>query len=106
MSDTLKPIFHDGIRLVHADFHSLRHSGITFVVRAEGLRVGQVWAGHSTPVLTAKYAHVDQEELDRVEGVAGRFDATQASVGRYGGRLKSRTHGARTKCDLFEKKWE
>jgi site-specific recombinase XerD len=75
-SDTLKPVFHDGVRLVHADFHSLRHSAITFVVRAAGLRVGQVWAGHSTPVLTARYAHVDQEDLDRALNGLPDFSTT------------------------------
>lgn len=59
-SNTLKYVFHDGVRNVYADFHGLRHTGITFVVRKSGIRVGQEWADHSTPVLTARYAEVDQ----------------------------------------------
>lgn len=41
----------------YADFHALRHMGISRVVRSAGLKMAQVWADHSTPVLTSKYAH-------------------------------------------------
>jgi serine/threonine protein kinase len=58
-SNFLKYVYHDGIRNVFADFHGLRHTGITFVARIAGLRVAQAWADHSMPVLTARYAHVD-----------------------------------------------
>lgn len=62
-ANLLRYRFHDGERDVFADFHGLRHTGITFIVRTHGLRVGQAWADHSTPVLTARYAHVGQEDL-------------------------------------------
>src|SRR5262245_36091755 len=43
---------------LHADFHSLRHSYLTLGGRAGiDLRTLQELAGHSTPVLTARYSH-------------------------------------------------
>src|SRR5262249_41996756 len=43
---------------VFADFHSLRHSYLTLGGRAGiDLRTLQELAGHSTPVLTARYSH-------------------------------------------------
>lgn len=62
---TLQYEYHDGVRKVYADFHGLRHTGITLVVRHAGLKVGQIWADHSTPVLTAKYAHMDLTDEDK-----------------------------------------
>lgn len=62
---TLRYVYHDGVRNVWADFHGLRHTGITCVVRHAGLRVGQAWADHSTPVLTAKYAHMELIDEDK-----------------------------------------
>lgn len=56
---------HDGAKKVYADFHSLRHTGITRVVRHAGLKVAQAWADHSTPVLTARYAHMDLPDEDK-----------------------------------------
>lgn len=58
-SNFLRYVYNDGTKNVYADFHALRHTGITLVVRKAGLKVGQVWADHSTPVLTARYAHMD-----------------------------------------------
>ena len=55
-SNTLKYVYFDGTRNVWADFHGLRHTGITFIERAKGLRVARKWADHSTPLLTAHYA--------------------------------------------------
>ncbi|MCI0455835.1 MAG: tyrosine-type recombinase/integrase, partial [Gemmataceae bacterium] len=44
--------------LLFADFHSLRHSYLTLGGRAGiDLRTLQELAGHSTPVLTARYSH-------------------------------------------------
>ncbi len=44
---------------LYADFHSLRHTYLTLGARAGiDLRTLQELAGHSTPVLTARYAHV------------------------------------------------
>src|SRR5262249_5893453 len=43
---------------LYADFHSLRHSYLTLGGRAGiDLRTLQELAGHSTPVLTARYSH-------------------------------------------------
>ena len=43
---------------LHADFHALRHSYITALGRGGvDLRTAQELAGHSTPVLTARYSH-------------------------------------------------
>jgi hypothetical protein len=64
-SNTLKYAYHDGVRMVYADFHGLRHTGISLVVRRAGLKVAQWWADHSTPVLTSKYAHLDESDQDR-----------------------------------------
>src|SRR5262249_37126725 len=49
---------------LHADFHSLRHSYITALGRSGvDLRTAQELAGHSTPVLTARYMHVRLHDL-------------------------------------------
>ncbi|HKB39319.1 MAG TPA: site-specific integrase, partial [Gemmataceae bacterium] len=47
-----------------ADFHALRHSYITALGRSGvDLRTAQELAGHSTPVLTARYMHVRLHDL-------------------------------------------
>src|SRR5437588_865899 len=54
-----------------ADFHALRHSYITLCGRAGiDLRTLQELAGHSTPVLTARYSH---RHLDDLAGAVGRL---------------------------------
>lgn len=54
---------------LHADFHALRHSYITALGRSGvDLRTAQELAGHSTPVLTARYMHV------RLHDLAGAVD--------------------------------
>ena len=59
----------------HADFHALRHSYLTLGRRAGiDLRILQVLAGHSTPVLTARYSHV------RLNGLAGAVDRLPAMM--------------------------
>jgi hypothetical protein len=50
---------------LHADFHSLRHSYLTLGGRAGiDLRTLQEPAGHSRPVLTARYSHRRLHDLD------------------------------------------
>lgn len=52
---------HQGL---YVDFHSLRHTAITRMVNATGnLRLAQQFARHSTPTLTARYAHVELSDL-------------------------------------------
>src|SRR3954464_8049079 len=49
---------------LHADFHALRHSYITALGRGGvDLRTAQQLAGHSTPVLTARYSHRHLDDL-------------------------------------------
>lgn len=53
----------------HADFHALRHSFLTLGGRSGiDLRTLQELAGHSTPLLTARYMHV------RLHDAAGAVD--------------------------------
>src|SRR5262249_55932925 len=43
---------------LYADFHALRHTYLTLLGRGGvDLRTAQELAGHSTPVLTARYSH-------------------------------------------------
>lgn len=55
----------------YADFHALRHSCITNLCRVAGLtKTAQDLARHSTPVLTARYAHsFSEEEIAAVNGL-------------------------------------
>lgn len=53
----------------YADFHSIRHSYLTLGGRSgSDLRTLQVLAGHSTPLLTARYSH------RRLHDLAGAVD--------------------------------
>ncbi len=55
----------------YADFHALRHSYLTLLGRSGvDLRTAQVLAGHSTPVLTARYTH---RRLDDLAGAVARL---------------------------------
>lgn len=69
------------------DFHSLRHMGISLAVRSAGLKAAQVWADHSTPVLTAKYAHMDLADEARVLDALPATD-TARHTARQDGRTR------------------
>ena len=80
-SRVLKYVHHDGVRNVWADFHGLRHTGITFVTRNAGVRNAKEWADHSTIVLTAGYSEVDHSDVAKAIGVLPRIDVlTQSSA--------------------------
>ncbi len=58
-----------------ADFHALRHSYITALGRAGvDLRAAQELAGHSSPLITARYSHVRLQDL---AGAVGRLPSFQ-----------------------------
>jgi integrase len=48
------------------DFHGLRHTFITEAVRSGGLAAAQELAGHSTPVLTMRYTHLEYDDYAKV----------------------------------------
>lgn len=48
---------------VDVSTHQLRHTCITRIVDSVGLRVGQEWAGHRDPEVTAGYSNVPQQRL-------------------------------------------
>jgi excisionase family DNA binding protein len=95
----------DGPR--YADFHSLRHSYLTLGARAGiDLRTLQELAGHSTPVLTARYSHRRLYDLagaveklpsflptDTNEAEAARLAATGTDGADFGCTLVAHTAG-------------
>lgn len=48
---------------VEVSTHQLRHTCITRIVDTMGIRVGQEWAGHRDPEVTAGYSRVPQRRL-------------------------------------------
>lgn len=48
---------------VQVSTHQLRHASITRIVDAEGIRVGQEWAGHRDPEVTAGYSRVPETRM-------------------------------------------
>lgn len=75
----------------YADFHALRHSYLTLLGRSGvDLRTAQVLAGHSTPVLTARYTH---RRLDDLAGAVARLpmltgpyqQSQEMAEGKHGG---------------------
>jgi integrase len=59
---------------LYADFHALRHSYISALGRAGvELRTAQELAGHSTPVLTARYSHRRLHDLAGAVELLPRF---------------------------------
>jgi len=53
---------------VEVTTHQLRHTSITRVVDSMGIRVGQEWAGHRDPEVTAGYSRVPQRRLTEAMG--------------------------------------
>ena len=54
---------HDAHGELKLDFHSLRHTSLTHVARSVPLHVAQKLAGHSSPLVTARYTHADAADL-------------------------------------------
>jgi integrase len=66
---------------LYADFHALRHSYITALGRGGvDLRTAQELAGHSTPVLTARYSHRHLYDLASAVEKLPSFLPEQASA--------------------------
>lgn len=53
---------------VEVSTHQLRHASINRVVEAEGIRVGQEWAGHRSPEITAGYSRVAENQMTQAMG--------------------------------------
>jgi excisionase family DNA binding protein len=87
--------------LLFADFHSLRHSYLTLGGRAGiDLRTLQELAGHSTPVLTARYSH---RRLHDLAGAVEKLPSFLPPVGEAAepDRLAATgTEGADSGCTL------
>ena len=72
----------------YADFHALRHTGISRVVRSAGLKAAQSWADHSTPLLTSKYAHLDIDDQQRaLEGLPEARALCERPASARGGKI-------------------
>ncbi len=71
----------------HADFHALRHSYLTALGRAGvDLRTAQELAGHSSPVLTARYMHRNLDDLTAAVAKLTAFTAAE-DARRVAGRV-------------------
>lgn len=68
--------------LCDTNTHSLRHRAGTVVYRASGhdLRLTQEFLGHSSPVITARYCHVEDDDLRRAGGFARLVDLTEGDT--------------------------
>ena len=59
---------------ITADFYSLKHSNLDDIARIAGMETAQKAAGHTTPVITLKYATGEQErQHERIRGVDNAF---------------------------------
>jgi integrase len=74
-----------------ADFHALRHSYITALGRGGvDLRTAQELAGHSTPVLTARYSHRRLHDLaGAVEKLPDFLKPAAAPAAKRAGRRRA-----------------
>src|SRR5262249_33535781 len=88
--------------LLFADFHSLRHSYLTLGGRAGlDLRTLQELAGHSPPVLTARYSHRRLHDLaGAVEKLAGFLPTGDEGAAEAGRLAATGTDGADPGCTL------
>lgn len=58
-------------RLVEVNTHALRHRAATTVYReTKDIRVTQEFLGHSSPITTARYVHVERDDLKRAGGAS------------------------------------
>ena len=62
--------------LVHVNTHALRHRAGTTVYRLGGndIRLAQEFLGHASPITTARYVHVERDQL-RTAGMAASMAA-------------------------------
>lgn len=77
--------------LPHVRLHDLRHTvGSLLAESGASLRDVQVWLGHTSPVTSTRYTHV---ELTRLRAVADQVDARnlRATVGRNGTPVTRKT---------------
>jgi Phage integrase family len=87
---------------LYADFHSLRHSYLTLRGRAGiDLRTLQELAGHSTPVLTARYSHRRLYDLaSTVEKLPSFLPTGDEGTGEAAQLTATGTDGAGFGCSL------
>ena len=91
----ISAISRDADGLVFLDFHAIgRHTFLTHIARTSPLHVAQKLAGHSSPLITARYTHAGTEDLreavERLPDMAGtiakvcsQFAGTQYSQGQF-----------------------
>lgn len=81
----------------YADFHALRHTAISRVVRSAGLKMTQSWADHSTPLLTSKYAHTDlSDEVRALDGLPEAQALGTARQAESSGKARKGSEGRKT----------
>jgi integrase len=70
---------------VDVSTHQLRHTSISRVVETMGLRVGQEWAGHRDPEVTAGYSRVKDRQLtEAMASLGGLFGGNQVASAASG----------------------
>jgi excisionase family DNA binding protein len=91
---------HDGV--LFTDFHSLRHSYLTLGGRAGiDLRTLQELAGHSTPMLTARYSHRRLHDLaGAVEKLPNFLPTSDDGIAEAERLAATGTDGAGSGCTL------
>ena len=80
----------------YADFHSLRHTYLTMLGRnGVDLRTAQELAGHSTPILTARYSHRRLYDLAGAVGMLPNLVPTNTDTAEIPLRMTG-TEGAKS----------